>query len=441
MKGQGCPIHKYQKSSKSLNDYFIKKLGSLQKTNPILVKEWNFKKNVDLKPSDITEGSKRKVWWVCPKGHEYKSVIYDKSKGIECPICLGRKIQIGFNDLATVNPRLTTEWNYKKNSNLRPEMVTHSNNTKVWWICKNGHEWKATVGNRSYGTNCPICQQGLNVSLPEKMIYFYIKRILKDSLENYKPIWIGRSELDIFIPSLKQGIEYDGQYWHKETERDKVKNQKCLRNNVKLIRIREPECQKLNDTSVDYYVKSRKLVDIISAVQFIIDYINRTNKTSFKLKFDLEEDLKNIYKFLEFTKEENSLLKINPELAKDWNYNRNGNLSPDNITYNSNKKVWWICKNGHEWLTTVESRNRDKHGCPFCTNRKVLKGFNDFSTTHPELYREWNFIKNKDLDPNGLTYGSHKKVWWICKNKHEWIATLKDRTRGTNCPYCYGINK
>ena len=74
----------------------------------------------------------------------------------------------------------------------------------------------------------------------------------------------------------------------------------------------------------------------------------------------------------------NDLATINPLLVKEWNYNKNINITPDNIMPNSNKKVWWICSKGHEWEATCLSKKKEKTGCPYCSGNKVLKGFNDF---------------------------------------------------------------
>ena len=52
-----------------------------------------------------------------------------------------------------------------------------------------------------------------------------------------------------------------------------------------------------------------------------------------------------------------------------------------------------------------------------------------------ELLKEWNYEKNKDISPKDIPYNSHKIVWWICEKKHEWKATIINRTNGQNCPY------
>ena len=62
---------------------------------------------------------------------------------------------------------------------------------------------------------------------------------------------------------------------------------------------------------------------------------------------------------------------------------------------------------------------------------------------NPTLMAEWNWEKNNELslDPNTLTLGSGKKVWWICDKGHEWQATISSRNRGNGCPYCSGRKK
>jgi len=60
---------------------------NLKTCNPTLLKEWHYKKNKDLTPSKITEGSHKKVWWKCPKGHEWQARVADRNNGSGCPIC------------------------------------------------------------------------------------------------------------------------------------------------------------------------------------------------------------------------------------------------------------------------------------------------------------------------------------------------------------------
>lgn len=81
---------------------------------------------------------------------------------------------------------------------------------------------------------------------------------------------------------------------------------------------------------------------------------------------------------------------VNPSLSAEWNKKKNGKLTPKNYTANSNQKVWWTCKYGHEWLATIESRNNRKYGCPYCAGKRVIKGVNDLKTMNPKLAKQWN---------------------------------------------------
>ncbi|MBR5358952.1 MAG: zinc-ribbon domain-containing protein [Clostridiales bacterium] len=136
-------------------------------------------------------------------------------------------------------------------------------------------------------------------------------------------------------------------------------------------------------------------------------------------------------------KGENDLMTLNPALAEEWCYEKNGSLTPDQVKVGSEKEVWWRCSKGHEWKARIYSRAKGS-GCPFCSNTKVLAGFNDLGTTKPELLKEWDYLKNGDLTPKKVTAWSLKKVWWKCAIGHEWQSVVSSRSRGLGCPYCSG---
>ena len=126
-----------------------------------IAKEWNSTKNGDLKPSDVTGGSGKIVWWKCARKHEWKARISDRTKnGQGCPYCMGRRVLEGYNDLATVKPDLAKEWHPTKNHDLKPTEVSSGCNKKVWWKCSIcGKEWEAVINNRSRGSRCPECSK------------------------------------------------------------------------------------------------------------------------------------------------------------------------------------------------------------------------------------------------------------------------------------------
>ena len=137
---------------------------------------------------------------------------------------------------------------------------------------------------------------------------------------------------------------------------------------------------------------------------------------------------------------ETDLATLRPDLLEQWDYERN-TVDPTEITLAAHDKVWWKCELGHSWKAVVFSRTRENAaGCPYCTGRLVLPGFNDLATLKPNVAKEWYQPLNGDLTPDKVTLGSNKKVWWQCSDGHVWQACVYSRTRakGTGCPVCSG---
>lgn len=137
---------------------------------------------------------------------------------------------------------------------------------------------------------------------------------------------------------------------------------------------------------------------------------------------------------------ENDLQTLYPNHAAEWDNERNGGLTPDHVTPYSNKKVWWRCVLGHEWQAVIVSRAVESSGCPYCTGKRVLVGFNDLSTVCPGIAAQWDRSLNGKLTPEMVTPGSHKKVWWKCADGHVWKAVIYSRTgaQRCGCPICAG---
>ena len=132
-----------------------------------------------------------------------------------------------------------------------------------------------------------------------------------------------------------------------------------------------------------------------------------------------------------------------PKLASQWDREKNS-ADPNRILPGSHEKVWWKCEKGHSWKAAPFSRTKEKgSGCPYCTGRTVLAGFNDLQTLRPRLAEEWYQPLNGPLRPSDVTLGSNKKAWWRCEEGHVWQAAVysRTRTRASRCPVCTGMIK
>ena len=292
--GTGCPYCANQQVLKGYND--------LATTNPTLVKEWNYEKNGDLKPNMVMASSEKKVWWKCSKGHEWQATIINRNRGIGCPYCSGRQAIVGYNDLVTTNPTLVKEWNYEKNGNLKPNMVMANSHEKAWWKCSKGHEWEASIVNRNRGTGCPYCSG--------------------------RQALVGYNDLATTNPKLAKE-------WNYEKNGDLKPNMVMANSSQKVWW----KCSKGHEWEASIANRNRGRRCPFCGNKLILEGYN-------------------------------DLATTNPTLAKEWNYEKNGNLKPNMVTANSNKKVWWRCSKGHEWEAIIANRNRGRR-CPFCRKIKL----------------------------------------------------------------------
>lgn len=400
----------------------------LATVNPDLAAEWHPTKNGDLTPQDVTAGNGKKVWWQCANGHEWKAAIYSRSSGNGCPYCSGRFVIPGETDLATKRPELVKEWHPTKNGDLTPDMVSYGSGKKVWWVCSKGHEWQALVSTRFNGCGCPVCFGEAQTSFPEQAVLYYFKKITVAESRNTE---FGK-EIDVWLPNLRVGIEYNG-YWHRTEKKQKADLRKRLffaERDIRIITIVEGSRNIINGDIIEYQCPKREALDwaILSAFKLLCLSAPIVNT-----KID-EID---IYSQYIESERQNSLAIKYPDLAAQWHPIKNSTLTPEKISAHSKKRIWWQCSMGHEWQASVGDRATGT-GCPICSNRKILIGFNDLASTHPDVAAEWHPIKNGDLTPKKVVAGTDKKVWWLGQCGHEWQATINSRVAGRQCPYCAG---
>lgn len=418
----GCPYCANQKVLIGFND--------LATTNPSIASEWNYNKNQEIQPTMVPQGSQKKVWWKCSLGHEWQETIVKRTiRGYGCPVCAGHKVLAGFNDLATVCPDVVEDWHPTKNGTLKPTDVTAGSNRKVWWICRKGHEWQASIGSRTLlRAGCPICNQEQKTSFPEQAILFYCRLLTSAESRNND---FGK-EIDIYLPKYRIGIEHNGRYYHKDKQDlDEKKVVFFAQRGIRIISVIESDKNSVSDNSIEYSVSSNKK-PLNWAIGELLDLIGLE-----KIDVDVERDASKIYEQYITAEKANSLALKNPIIANEWNYEKNGLLTPELVSNASGKKVWWKCSEGHEWQATVNTRKKG-YGCPYCAGRMVLQGYNDLATTHPNLAIQWHPTKNGELSPTMVSYGSGRKVWWKCSEGHEWQMKIINRCQGSGCPYCSG---
>ncbi len=354
----------------SLYDY------SLRSGRTELLSQWDSKANSPLRPDTVTAGSSQRLSWVCEKGHRWQAEVYARTaRSSGCPVCSGKKIVPGENDLKSRCPELAEQWIAEKNPGLSPENVSPNSHKKVWWRCPDcGHEWLAQIKSRAGAEKCgcPVCAN--------------------------RKIEQGVNDLATLYPHLAA-------QWHPS------KNGGLKPNEVTPGKRRKVwwRCEKGHEWQALIQSRTRGSGCPVCAGKSIIANVN-------------------------------DLISAKPEVAAQWHPAKNGGLLPSAITAQSNKVVWWQCSLGHEWQAAVSARVAEDSGCPYCSNKKVLPGFNDLATLQPKIAAQWHPVLNGALTPEMVTCGSSKKVWWRCSEGHEWKAVIYSRagSQRCGCPACAG---
>ena len=363
-----------------------KKQANLTLTHPELCTQWHPTKNGDLTPEHVTYGSNKKVWWVCEQGHEWcVSPNGRTSRPTGCPYCSGRRCLVGFNDLATTHPKLCEDWHPTKNFPLTPQAITRGSGKIVWWQCQVPtcrHEWKETINHRTYQQkSCPACQ------------YLLSERFIHKHPQANQNLVITHPEL------VKE--------WHTQKNGELMPDQFSAKSMKKVWW--KGSCGHEWQTTIRYRCQSNAPCPYCSNRRLLVGF--------------------------------NDLMTQYPQLVSEWHPTKNENLTPETTLSSTTKKVWWKGSCGHEWEASPHQRTRRQAKCPYCSNRRILKGFNDLATTHPQLVQEWHPTRNRPLNVDQVFGGSVLKVWWQCLKGHEWQTQIHVRTRGYGCPYCSGWKK
>lgn len=134
----------------------------------------------------------------------------------------------------------------------------------------------------------------------------------------------------------------------------------------------------------------------------------------------------------------NDLATRNPELAEEWDYERN-DKTPAEVTFGSAELAHWICRKDprHIWTAKISNRAHGR-GCPVCSNHLVLPGVNDLASEHPDIASEWDEVRNYPARVDQVASGSNRIFWWICPKGHHYHAKAISRTgpKQSQCAVC-----
>lgn len=185
----------------------------LKVEHPEIESLWNLGKN-EVPFAVVRTASQKKYWWLCRNGHSYYKEPFRILMGRRCPYCETKHVHFlsGFNDLETLFPEISREWNTERNT-LKPNQIKAWSSEKVWWRCAENHEWEATLYNRTKNASgCPECSR--KTARGETELLEFVRNFHDAEFGNRR--MIKPYELDVWIPSLRIGLEFNGYYWHSD---------------------------------------------------------------------------------------------------------------------------------------------------------------------------------------------------------------------------------
>ena len=442
--GTKCPFCTNSKILRGFND--------LETLNPNLAKEWDYTKN-GKKPCEIGAGTAKKYWWICHVcGYEWEApVVVRHLKNVGCPECAKEKhtsfpeqsifyyLQKYYKKYQVYN-RYLFENKYEADIYIKKLKLAIEYDGSYYHNIVGSKKRENNKNKYLISNNIKLIRVRENVKNDKLSDDIDIIAIPKNP--NCKEI---DKALEKIITRINQLYNIEANHVF-NTEKDRFK---IMDNYIVGIK-KNSLLSKYPDIAQEWdYTKNRISPDNVSVSsekrvwwicsncknEWQATISNRTRMNAGCPKCGIKKQLESFNRNMIDSK--GSLNENNPTLAKEWNYEKNGELTPNDIIATSNKKVWWKCVKGHEWEASIFKRNAGT-GCPYCSNRKVLKGFNDLATKNPELLKEWDYCKNKEIRPEDVVYGSYKKVWWKCsKCGHEWQTLIATRTiQGCNCPIC-----
>ena len=167
---------------------------------------------------------------------------------------------------------------------------------------------------------------------------------------------------------------------------------------------------------------------------------------TYTVDIDLARDALDIQALFKTARIKNNLRDLFPQIAAEWDYDKNRGIHPEHVSYGSHEVFMWKCPLGHpSYPASVKNRTHGK-GCPVCANQAVCVGYNDFASQYPEFLHQWDYELNAadGIHPDKILATNRRTpVHWFCRKcGHRWVSKIYSRIRRSGgCPVCHDGKK
>lgn len=360
-------------------------MATLKPLSDELKSQFHPTQNGLLDVNELSGGTSKNVTWLCPKydNHIWDAPVNSRSQGRGCPYCANKKILQGFNDLASLNPKLAAEWHPTLNGALLPTEVAIMSQKSVFWLGKCGHHWDTVISNRSLGAGCLYCSG---------------QKALK-----------GFNDFETFYPELAAE-------WHPTKNGTLLASEVTTTSGKKVFWL--GKCGHVFDIRVSH--RSKRNHGCPECAEKLVGKKNATPKNG------------------------RDVTTTHPHLIAEWIVERNLPKLMSDYKSGSDTVAWWKCFKNHEWEAAIGTRSAG-YGCNKCGSietgikRSTPEIGSSLADNFPNLIAEWHPMLNSEKLPTQVKSGSAFRVWWVCSKNHEpWQTTVYSRTGKipSSCPTC-----
>lgn len=386
--------------------------------------------------------------YVCFGGHPFRSSVARLArpkKANGCRVCSHREPLKGFNTITDLMPELVDEWDYDENGELRPDEVLARSQTEVAWVCPLGHRYPKSPSARWEGAGCSRCTN----------------REVDDEFNSLR--YTHPQVADRWHPTLNGSLTpadivagAGGTAWWacatcgSDYERDIASAAEgygcffCSKRKINdATSLAGTHPHLINDWAHDLN-GGRTPWQVSERTQDSVWWRCATCGYEFEASIRLRARGSSCRgcKGTALTPR-TSLAAMRPDIAAQLDPELN-DRSADQIHWGSNDEFIWRCDDhGHLWPARVFVRTKQRNGCPYCTNRWVLEGFNDMATTAPWMLRQWDWEENGSRRPQQVLATTTIVLNWICAEMgHTWPESGQHyfRSKGV-CRECRSLER
>lgn len=379
----------------------------------------------------------KEACWKCNKGHKWIASAFDMTqrnwKG--CPICNNKTFVNNQRNFSICYPSLMKEWDSNKNTNIDPSKINPHCGKKAWWKCNKGHSWKATINGRTKGFGCPQCAGNKpsienNLSLYPVSKEFHLTKnggLKPDNLMpgSCKKVWWTCNRGHDFLARISDRVGHKSSCprCHKSFSLFEI------RVYTELISVFKDAkwTADIDGVEVDIFLPSLNIGVEVDGYYWHKDKREKdNNKTDFLKK-----------KCITLIRLRESPLPLLSDLDVGYNYK----LDSDNgDQINIIKKLLKrICAVSGQDVSKYLSRNNYANTSMYAKLISEVSNPNlSLANVAKNLLSQWHPIKNGNIKPEYVSFGSQQKAWWICDKGHEWEAVINSRVKGHGCPQCSG---